>query len=296
MRAAVAVVALLGLVPPAPLPAADATYAQDVEQWRLKRQERLKAEDGWLSVVGLHWLKEGSQTIGSAPGSGIPLPASAPARLGVITLTGGKVTAWFEPDTNPQMAGQVVSRTELRPDVSGQADVVTLGSVRFQVIQRGDRLGVRVRDAESPRRKAFGGTEWYPVQDRYRVVARFVPYSPPKPIPIANIIGQVNPLPSPGAAVFTLDGREIRLDTVLEEPDATQLFVLFKDATAPRETYGSGRYLYAEMPKDGKIVLDFNKAYSPPCAFTDFATCPLPPTQNRLDVRIVAGEKKPAGH
>jgi uncharacterized protein (DUF1684 family) len=194
------------------------------------------------------------------------------------------------------LAGQAVTETELRPDASGHADIVTLGSVRFQVIQRRDKIGVRVRDADSPRRRAFQGTDWYPVQEKYRVVARFEPYTPPRPIPIANILGQVNPMPSPGAAVFELDGREVRLDTMLEEPDATELFIIFKDATAPRETYGSGRYLYVELPKDRKIVLDFNKAYSPPCAFTDFATCPLPPKQNRLEVRIPAGEKKPAGH
>ena len=131
------------------------------------------------------------------------------------------------------------------------------------------------------------------MRDEYRVAARFVPYAPVKQVPIANVLGMVEPLPSPGYAVFRLAGRELRLDPVLEEPGAKELFFIFRDATAGKETYPAGRFLYSAMPKDGQVVLDFNKAYSPPCAFTAFATCPLPPRQNRLDVRIEAGEKRP---
>jgi uncharacterized protein (DUF1684 family) len=162
------------------------------------------------------------------------------------------------------------------------------------VIERGGRFALRVKDPESARRRSFRGLDWFPVRESYRVTARFVPYEPPKAIPIANVLGTVEPMPSPGYVVFSLNGREFHLDPVLEDPAAKELFFIFRDETAGKQTYPAGRFLYADLPKDGRVVLDFNKAYSPPCAFTSFATCPLPPRQNRLDVRIEAGEKRPA--
>jgi uncharacterized protein (DUF1684 family) len=153
-----------------------------------------------------------------------------------------------------------------------------------------------VKDPESAGRRGFQGLQWYPVKDSFRIQARFVPYEPVKKVQVANVLGMVEPLPSPGYALFTVNGREVKLDAVLEEPDAKELFFIFKDTTAGKETYPAGRFLYAPMPKDGQVVLDFNKSYSPPCAFTSFATCPLPPPQNRLAVRIDAGEKRPVAH
>jgi uncharacterized protein (DUF1684 family) len=152
---------------------------------------------------------------------------------------------------------------------------------------------VRMKDKDSARRRSFKGLRWYPVREEFRLAARWVPYATPKHIEIASVTGQVSPMPSPGYAEFELGGRTLRLEPVLEEPGASELFFIFKDATAPKETYGAGRFLYAAMPKDGQVELDFNKAYSPPCAFTPYATCPLPPKQNRLSVRIEAGELDP---
>jgi uncharacterized protein len=276
--------------------AVDSDYVRGVDEWRAKREERLRAPDGWLSVVGLNWLREGTSTIGSAKGSDVTLPLPAPPRVGTIELAKGRAVIHVAPGVTVKSEGKPVTELELRSDHDGKPDILAVGPVSMYLIERGGRLALRVKDTESARRRAFRGLEWYPVRESYRVTARFVPYDPPKKIPIANVLGMVDPMPSPGYVSFQLGGRELRLDPVLEEPDAKELFFIFRDTTAGRDTYPAGRFLYSEMPKDGQVVLDFNKAYSPPCAFTSYATCPLPPRQNRLDVRIEAGEKKPAGH
>ena len=275
--------------------AANSPYVAEVEQWRAKREERLKADGGWLTVSGLFWLKDGANTFGSAPGNDIVLPASAPPRAGVFDFSGGKATVRVEPGVRILSGDKPVTAMELRADTAaGGPDVLVLGPLSLQVIERGGRYGIRLKDNASARRREFAGLKWYPVSETHRVTARFVPHGAPKAIPIANILGQEDQMPSPGYAVFKIGDQELRLEPVLETPDAKELFFIFKDPTAERDTYPAGRYLYAEMPKDGVVTLDFNKAYSPPCAFTAYATCPLPPPQNRLPVRIEAGEKKPA--
>jgi len=165
-----------------------------------------------------------------------------------------------------------------------------VGDLSMYVIERGGRYAIRLKDKNSKSRREFTGLKWYPIQKSYRVTATFVEYDPPKQVQVPNILGETENLPSPGYASFTLNGKKVRLDPVLEEPDAKELFFIFRDLTSGERTYPSGRFMYAEMPKEGKIVLDFNKAYNPPCAFTPYATCPLPPKQNKLPVRIEAGE------
>lgn len=286
--------AVLASAPPVRAPSPD--YVHEIEGWRAQREEGLRAPDGWLSVVGLHWLREGTNTIGSAEGSDIRLPLSAPPRVGTIEFSRGRAVIRVAPGVTVKSKDAPITELELHSDHQGKPDLLAVGPITLYVIERGGRHALRIKDTESPRRRQFRGLEWYPVRESYRVQARFTPYDPPKKIPIANVLNTVEPMPSPGYVTFHLGGRELRLDPVLEEPDAKELFFIFKDMTAGKETYPAGRFLYAEMPKDGQVVLDFNKAYSPPCAFTSFATCPLPPRQNRLDVRIEAGEKKPAGH
>ena len=293
MKLAALALATLLVVPPAAR-ARDDGYVREIESWRAKREEGLRAPDGWLSVVGLHWLREGTSTLGSDKASDIVLPLPAPPRVGVLEMSKGRTKVEVRPGVTVLSQGKPVTELELHPDTGGHPDVLAVGPVSMYVIERGGRYALRVKDPESPRRRSFKGLEWYPVREGYRVTARFVPYDPPRPIPIANVLGMVEPMPSPGHVVFTINGREVQLDPVLEEPGAKELFFIFRDATAGKETYPAGRFLYSDMPKDGRVVLDFNKAYSPPCAFTTFATCPLPPKQNRLDVRIEAGEKRPA--
>ena len=276
--------------------AGDTDYVRATLGWREKREQGLRAPDGWLSVVGLHWLREGTSTIGSAKGSDILLPSPAPPRIGTLALAGGRAAFRAAAGVTVTSQGKAVTELEAHSDAKGKADVLVVGPISMYVIERGGRFALRVKDADSPRRRSFPHLEWYPVRESYRVTARFVPYEPPRPIPIANVLGMVEPMTSPGYVTFTVNGGEVRLDPVLEEPDAKELFYIFRDATAGKDTYPAGRFLYSEMPKDGQVVLDFNKAYSPPCAFTSFATCPLPPRQNRFDVPIEAGERKPAGH
>jgi uncharacterized protein len=281
---------LLLLVGP-PAPAAATAYVAEIQTWRAEREARLEADGGWLTVSGLFWLKDGDNGFGSEASNEIPLPASVPPRAGVITFHGGEARFRLEDGVRGTIGGATVTSGVLKPDTSGDPDVLVLGRVTLHVIERGGRFGIRVKDMDSERRKRFPGLRWFPVKESYRVVARLVPA--PGMVPISNILGQVSEMPRPGHLVFDLNGRELSLDPVLEEPDAKELFIMLRDLTSAKETYGAGRFLYVDLPKDGKVVLDFNKAYSPPCAFTPYATCPLPPKQNRLPVRIEAGELAP---
>jgi uncharacterized protein (DUF1684 family) len=276
---------------------ADESYRSEIQAWRDRREASLKADGGWLTVAGLFWLKEGPNRFGTDPKADILLPAgSAPSRAGVFELAAGKVTVTFARDAEATLEGQPVTRAEVRPDSSGSPDVITLGRLTLLVIERGGRLGIRLKDRASPLRKSFTGLHWFDVKEEYRIAARYVSYAEPKPIKVPNVLGQSEAMPSLGYAVFERDGQEIRLEGVLEEKDARQLFFIFRDQTSGKETYPAGRFFYADMPKDGRIVLDFNKAYNPPCAFTPYATCPLPPPQNWMPVRIEAGELRYGKH
>jgi hypothetical protein len=269
-----------------------ASYEQDLEAWKAKRLASLKSEEGWLSLVGLFWFREGENRFGSDPTNEIVLPdGKAPARAGTIRLAGGKVTLEANPDAKITSKGQPVTALELKSDEDGEPTTLELGSLSFHVVKRGERLGLRVRDRENPARAAFKGTEYFPADRRWVVNARFEPYQPPKQVPILNVLGMETEETSPGALAFEVDGRPYKLEA-LKEKGEEQFFIIFADQTSGRETYGAGRYLYADPPgADGLVRLDFNKAYSPPCAFTRYATCPLPPPQNRLALRVAAGEK-----
>ena len=268
--------------------AGDSGYEASIERWHTAREARLKADDGWLTVAGLFWLKDGVNNAGSAPSSTIRLPRGA-AHIGDFTFHEGKTTFRANPAVELKIDGKPAkSAAALRSDTdSGGPDQLTIGDFTMFVIHRGQRYGIRLKDTQSEYRRSFTSLHWFPIREEYRVVARFVLYDAPRKIAVPNILGEVEEEPSPGYAVFNLQGHEYRLDPVIEED---QLFFIFRDQTSGKETYGSGRFLYADMPKEGKVILDFNKAYNPPCAFTPYATCPLPPKQNRLPLRIEAGE------
>jgi uncharacterized protein (DUF1684 family) len=254
---------------------AASAFENEIAQWRRDREARLKADGGWLSVAGLFWLHEGENTFGTDAGNEIVLP-DGPAYPGAFVLHGGMVTVTHGGSTR-----------EIRHD---SEDAVKVGRLSLFLIRRGDRYGIRLKDPDSEYRRNFHGIDYFPAREEYRVTARFVPER--VEIPILNIIGQTEHYVSPGYAVFRLWGQELRLRPYLEEPDAKELFYVFRDQTTGKETYGGGRFLYSAMPGNGEVVLDFNKAYNPPCSFTPYATCPLPPPENRLPVRIEAGEKK----
>jgi len=273
-------------------------YEAEIGAWRQKREERLKSDTGWLTVAGLFWLKPGSNTFGSDVANAIVLPAPVPGRAGMFEFIKGRATLHLEPGVEATVNGRPVLTIPipLKADDEGDPDLVQMGDLTMFVIKRGERHGIRLRDKNSRMRREFTGLSWYPVRPEYRVEARWEPYDPPRTLDIPNILGDVEKSACPGAAVFELDGRPIRLEPILEEPDAEELFFIFKDSTAGHETYGAGRFLYAAMPKDGRIVVDFNKAYTPPCGFTPFATCPLPPEGNRLSIAVEAGEKFSGHH
>ena len=272
---------------------AGADYRRSIESWRAEREAKLTADDGWLTLVGLFWLDEGPNRVGSAPGADVALaPGSAPAAVGTITFRDTIATFTPAPGADVRINGKPAATQALRPQ-PGQYDVLTTGSVTMFVVKRGGRYGVRVRDRNSPQRREFAGLRWFPVREEYRVTARFIPHPEPASIMIANVLGAVEPWPTPGKVVFTLNGRDLTLHPVLDGPDATELFFIFRDGTTGSETYPGGRFLYAAMPENGVVVLDFNKAESPPCAFTAYATCPLPPKENALPIRIEAGERNP---
>lgn len=272
--------------------AGGASYEEQLEQWKAKRLAGLKSEDGWLSLIGLFWLKEGENHFGSDPAGEIVLPeGKAPARAGTLRLAGGGVTLEATPGSGIKSGGRDVSTLELKSDEGGEPTMLELGSLSFHVVKRGERLGLRVKDRENPARAEFKGTDYYPADRKWVVSARFEPYDPPKKVPILNVLGMETEEIAPGALAFEAGGREYRL-RALKEQGNEQLFIIFADQTSGKETYGAGRYLYADPPdREGRVTLDFNRAYSPPCAFTRYATCPLPPPENRLALRVEAGEK-----
>jgi hypothetical protein len=266
-------------------------YRHEIDSWRVARDSSLRDPNGWLTLVGLFWLDEGDNRFGSDPRNRVVLPASkAPAFAGTLVRHVGAVTVRAKPGSGLVSDAGPVTEMSMAPDAKGKPMVLHLGSISFFVIKRGDRLGVRVKDSQSAALAAFHGVESYPADPGWRVVARFEPHQRPTSIPITNILGMTEQDPSPGVVVFEHGGKTYRLDA-LDNGDGS-LELLFADTTTGRETYGAGRFLDTDPPRDGKVVVDFNKAYNPPCAFTTFATCPLPPRQNHLAVAVTAGEKK----
>jgi uncharacterized protein (DUF1684 family) len=255
--------------------AAAADYPSELAAWRRDREAKLKADGGWLSVAGLFWLTEGANRFGAAPSNDIVLP-DGPPNAGAFNLRQGKVTVAMNGTT--------------RTVANDFPDAVKIGRLSLFLIKRGDKFGIRLKDPEAATRRNFRGIDYFPPKESLRITARFV--AEPKKIGILNVLGQTEASECPGYVVFRLDGKEHRLYPILEEPGAKTLFFIFRDPTAGKETYGAGRFLDTDLPKDGKVILDFNKAYNPPCVFTDYATCPLPPKVNHLSVRIEAGEKK----
>jgi hypothetical protein len=265
----------------------DATYRASIEQWRLQHETELKTDSGWLTVSGLFWLKDGVNRVGANQAGEIVLPRG-PADVGMFEFHAGKTTFRAAPGVAVKLNGQPADGViPLKSDADGQPDRIQFDAFTMYVIHRGERDAIRLKDSESESRKTFSGLHWFPVKESYRVVAKFVPYASPKMIKIPNILGETEEDPNPGYVLFTLNRQSFRLDPVLEDD---HLFFIFRDLTSGKETYPAGRFLYTGLPKNSEVVMDFNRAENPPCAFTAYATCPLPPKQNRLTVRIEAGE------
>jgi uncharacterized protein len=294
---ALSVISIALLVTSCAQPAAKldpAAYAQEIAQYRIARLAELKSDSGYLSLVGLYWLHEGENKFGNDPDPRNTIVWSQTTlgpSGGAFVLKDGVVRIEAPLAAGFTVDGKPVSSLELKSDADDKPTVLHRGSLSLQIIKRGDKLGVRVKDKDNPARSNFAGIESYPTDQKWRLEARFEPYNPPKKMPIVNILKMESSEESPGAVAFEVDGQTYRLDAIREKGEP-KLFMIFADNTSGKETYPAGRYLYVDPPDtSGRMIIDFNKAYSPPCAFTKYATCPLPPRQNRLPFAIEAGEK-----
>jgi len=267
------------------------SHRREVDEWYRGRIQRLTADDGWLTLVGLYPMSPGRYQFGSAEDNDFVFPAKAPAHAGTIAVDSTGATLEVADGVQMEHDGAPVSQTALATDRDGATPTeIQMGSIRFYVIDRPGTLYLRVKDSESEVRKDFKGIERFPVRRAWRVDARLDPYDPPRPVTIPNIAGFEEVVDCPGALVFSIDGKEYRLEPMSESTD--EWFIVFGDATSGHDTYGGGRFVYVPAPgPDGRTVIDFNRAYNPPCVFTPFATCPLPHRENVLPLRVEAGEK-----
>ena len=272
----------------------DNAYRQQIEKARAARVERLKAPSGWLTLVALNWLKEGKNTIGSANDNSIVI-AKLPPHFCTITLTGGKALLQLLSGEGMVLREAAKVPVEMLDDSHDKPTTPRVGPVSFYLVERNGQHGLRVKDSDAPTRTNFLGIDYFDIDPSWRVEAKWEAYDPPREVDEPNILGKVDKVVVPGAAVFTRDGKMYRVEPVIETPGDKNLFLVFADKTSGPETYGAARFLYTDPPKDGKVILDFNTAYNPPCAFTPYATCPLPTAQNRLGLRVTAGEKKYRG-
>lgn len=268
-------------------PAVDPAYQQSFEKWKAEHVDDLKQE--WLPLAGLFWLKPGENSFGSDSKNAIVFP-QGPAHAGSFTLQGKSVNAKFDPAANATIAGKPATTAELRPDTNGDPTVVEMGKLRLHVIVRGERVGIRLKDLESDAVRHYRGPQFFPLNLTYRVTANWLPADGKQTVDVPNVLGDVTPTPIAGTAVFKINGQELRL-TDLGGNAATELFFVFSDPTSKTETYPGGRFLKAGPVVNGTVVLDFNRAYNPPCAVTPYATCPLAPKENRLSMAIPVGEE-----
>ncbi len=270
---------------------AQADYGKSIEKWRSDHEVNLKKETGWLTVAGLAWLKEGTNTVGAGENFDVRLTDNfKQGKFGEIDFRNGAASLKVENGIEAQSDGKSVSTIELVSDEKGKPTEIRTGTQTFFLIRREDRFGIRLKDSNSEARRNFKGEHWFPIDEAWKVAARFEAFPEPKEIAVPNVLGGNFKMKSPGVLKFTLKGKEYSLQPV-DEGDGT-LFIIFRDKSSENETYKSGRFLYADKPVNGEAVLDFNKAENPPCAFTPYATCPLPPPGNNLEVEIKAGEKR----
>jgi uncharacterized protein len=271
---------------------AETDYAKEIEKWRSDREANLKKETGWLTVAGLFWLKEGTNTVGAGEKFDVRLTDTfKQGKFGEIEFKNGAATLKVETGVEAQTDEKNISASvDLVSDEKGKPTEIRTGTQTFFLIKREERFGIRLKDSNSEARRNFKGLHWFPVDESYKVTARFEVFPEPKEIPVPNVLGGNFKMKSPGLLKFSLKGKEYALQPV-DEGDGT-LFIIFRDKSSENESYKSGRFLYADKPVNGEAVLDFNKAENPPCAFTPYATCPLPPKGNSLEVEIKAGEKR----
>jgi len=277
--------------PPSPS-TPDATYIQSFDKWKAELVDDLK--QNWLSLAGLFWLKPGDNSFGTDAGNAIVFP-KGPAHAGVFELAGTVVNVKFSSDAHATIDGKPVTTSKLQPDISDKPTIVELGSLRIKAIVRGQRIGIRLKDVDSDQAKNYRGPLFFPLDLSYRVTAAWVPSDGKKTVDVPNVLGDTTPTPVAGTVVFKINSQEVRLTALGGSPEKGLSFV-FNDLTSKTDTYPGGRFLETDPVVNGTVVIDFNRAYNPPCAVTPYATCPLAPKENRLAVAIPAGEKYDRTH
>lgn len=270
---------------------ADQDYFNEIREYQKQLDEQLRTSDGWLTLVGLHWLQEGDNAVGSDQSCAIPLPeGTCPKIVGTLNKNEHKVT--FKPAKGVEvLTGDqpVVAEIELESDLNQNQTIISVGEVSFYLVIRGIRYGIRVKQENSPNRLKFEGRVWWPIDEERRVKATIEYYDPQKMVDVPDILGNVNRTAMDCALKFMIDKREYSLDAF--GLPSGQFYILFYDLSCQNGSYPAGRFLVTEYPEDDTVVIDFNKAHNPPCAFTSYATCPLPPEQNHISVAIQAGER-----
>jgi uncharacterized protein (DUF1684 family) len=265
------------------------SHEEQIKDWRQARDERLASDSGWMTLVGLEWLQEGENRVGSGASSTVKIPGG-PALWGTIHVDGDELRFVPAPDSGVSVNGETATEVMLVADIAGEPTLISSGKLSFYVIFR-ESYALRIKDSLAPALQEFTGVKTYDFQPDWRYNARFVPAQEGQTIEIANVLGHFSLSPVYGVVEFERDGVDYRL-LALGDEDSESLWFLFADRTSGRETYGAGRFLYSDgMPENGRLLVDFNKAYNPPCAFNEYSTCPLPPQQNRLDLAVTAGEK-----
>ena len=268
-------------------------YHNELLTQRAERAQQLLGDRSWLTLAGLFWLQAGKNTVGAAPHHPVVLSSAAiPADVGVIEVAQDTITLQVAPGVVVTHNGTPIQELLLQHDMTGHPDYVTIDTLTFLIIKRGVRYAVRLYDTANPARQRFPGLSWYPINPALRIVADYVPHSPPRTLDIVTGSGDITPSVNPGAVYFTIDGHDCSLEA---EDRGSKFFFNFRDLTNRETTYGAGRFLYTDVPVNGKVTLDFNQATNPYCAYTPYATCPLPPAPNRLPVPIEAGEKRYEG-
>ena len=267
-------------------------YHHEIEDWRWQLDANLRTESSWLALAGLYWLEAGENTIGTDPANQIVLPpGSGPGHIGSFLVENGRVRLQVADDLPVLTADEIVKQIDLEPDISGDPTRCSLENLVFILIQREESLGIRVWDNNRPQRQSFPGRQWFPIQDVYRIQAEYLQFESKKPLTLKQRNSPDHQELAAGEVLFEIAGRPCSL-VVFEQPEG-ELFLIFHDLTNGSQTYSGGRYLSTPPVQEGIVEIDFNRAYNPPCAFTDHATCTLPPAQNRLEVKIPAGELKP---
>jgi len=271
---------------------ANEEYVNNVLKWRQEVDTNLRRENGWLALAGLFWLRKGENIIGSDKTSDILLPARAPKRLGTFEFDGNNVTLNVEASLPVEVNGMGTRSALLDADQEDVPSFITFNDMRMVVVRRSKGVGIRLWDNTRKERETFPPREWYPVKEELRVTATYTRYDTPRVVKMPDILGAILDERMEGYVSFQMNGQKHEL-VVSELPDR-RLWIQFMDWTNGDPTYPSGRYHYTDAHEDGLVFIDFNKAYSPPCAFTDYATCTFPPQENHLKVRIEAGEIYPA--